>query len=67
MPNYHRNYVPGGTYFFTVVTQPGNAEVSRTTGLIQAGDRDAAELCRGHIFERTEQPTHRGASSGDDD
>ena len=20
MPNYRRNYVPGGTYFFTVVT-----------------------------------------------
>jgi putative transposase len=44
MPNYRRNYVPGGTYFFTLVTQDRRPIL--TTPLARRCLRDALELER---------------------
>lgn len=44
MPNYRRNYVPGGTYFFTCVTH--RRQPILTTGLGRRCLRQAIEIVR---------------------
>ena len=47
MPDYRRNFVPGGTYFFTCVTHsdgPRNAHPNRISFVMRVGHEAAIHL-----------------------